>query len=95
MQVQTEFACDACGKLYKSKGARNTHFDKAHLGDTKLPCRMCGKLFDRSGALQVHMAKEHPLALVNEGERKELSHDTPAYNSPPNEFALKCEGVPL
>jgi len=94
-KVQTEFACDACGKVYKSKGARNTHFDKAHLGDIKLPCRECGKLFDRSGALQVHMTKEHPLQLVNEGERKELSPGMPAVNSLPNEFALKCEGIPL
>ena len=90
MQVQTEFACDACGKLYKSKGARNTHFDKAHLGDIKLPCRECGKLFDRSGALQVHMTKEHPVALI-----KEMPQDMPPANSPPNEFALKCEGIPL
>ena len=95
MQVQTEFSCDVCGKVFKSKGARNTHFDKVHLGDRKLPCRECGKLFDRSGALQVHMTKEHPLALIDEGERKEMPQDIPAVNSPPNEFALKCEGIPL
>ena len=66
LQVQTEFPCDVCGKTYKSKGARNTHYDKAHLGDKKLPCEECGLVFERSGALQVHMAKMHPTVLDND-----------------------------
>ena len=81
--------------MFKSKGARNTHFDKVHLGGKELPCKECGKLFARSGALQVHMKKEHPLASINEGEHSEMSPDMPAIRSPPYDFALKSEGYPI
>ena len=93
--MQTEFACEDCGKVFKSTGTRNTHFDKVHLGGKELPCHECGKLFARSGALQVHMKKEHPLAFVNEGEGEcnEMSQGMQAISSPPYKFALKSEGA--
>ena len=90
-QVRTEFACDVCGKTYKSKGARHTHYDKAHLGDKKLPCKECGLVFERSGALQAHMKQAHPLALAKEGECKSMMQDMQAVNSPPNNLLFKTE----
>ena len=61
--MQTEFACEDCGKVFKSTGTRNTHFDKVHLGGKELHCQECGKLFARSGALHVHMHLSMSCAL--------------------------------
>ena len=80
-----------CGKVYKSRGAKNTHFDNAHLGGEGLPCQECGVHFAKSGALEVHMTKEHPHLKK---EWVESLQGTPIPNST-TDFAYKAERVSL